>query len=173
MSLYKVVVTGPFNSGKTTLIKTISNINVVSTERRITTEDRGIKAETTVAMDYGRAKLGEHIIHLNGAPGQTRFRFMWDILALEMDAFIVLVDSTDPPSFPEAASIIDTFSNIKAVPYLVVGTKSDMPDAANMLAIRRGTQAPDFVTIMPCNATSKSSVKQVLNQVMELVDHHG
>lgn len=172
MSIYKVVVTGPFNSGKTTFINAISDIDVVSTERKITTEDRGIKSQTTVAMDYGRAKLGEHTVHLNGAPGQTRFRFMWEILAMEMDAFIVLVDSTDPPSFPEATGIIDTFSNIKAVPYLVVGTKSDQSGTASLMEIRRGTQAPDFVTIMPCNASSKSSIKQVLNQVIDLVEQY-
>jgi small GTP-binding protein len=172
MSLYKVVVTGPFNSGKSTFIKTISDVDVVSTERKITTEDRGIKRETTVAMDYGRIKFGSDVVHLNGTPGQSRFRFMWEILALEMDAFLVLVDSTDSPSFPEAAGIIETFSNIKAVPYLVVGTKADLSGSANSLQIRRGTRAPDFVTIMPCNATSKSSIKQVLNQVVALVDQY-
>lgn len=173
MSLYKVVITGPFNSGKTTFISTVSDVNVVSTERRITTEDRGIKSQTTVAMDYGRAKVDEHIVHLNGTPGQTRFRFMWEILASEMDAFLVLVDSTDPPSFPEAREIINTFSEIRAVPYLVVGTKSDQPGAANTIQIRKGTQAPDFVTVIPCNATQKSSVRQVLLQVIELVEQYG
>jgi small GTP-binding protein len=172
MPLYKVVITGPFNSGKTTLIQTISDIDIVSTERRITTEDRGIKQETTVAMDYGRIKLDDHILHLNGAPGQTRFHFMWDILAGEMDAFIVLVDSTDPASFPEAHDIINTFSEINPVPYLVVGTKSDQPGAANTTQIRKGTQAPDFVTVMPCNATQKSSVRQVLLQVVELIEQY-
>ena len=79
MSNYKIVVTGPFNSGKTEFIKTISDIEVVSTERKITTEDRGIKAETTVAMDYGRAKLDDDTLYLYGTPGQTRFNFMWEI----------------------------------------------------------------------------------------------
>ncbi|MCZ7545380.1 MAG: hypothetical protein M5R40_18500 [Anaerolineae bacterium] len=71
---YKIIVTGPFNSGKTQFIKTISDIDVVSTERRITTEDRGIKAETTVAMDYGRVKLGDKTIHMNGTPGAGALR---------------------------------------------------------------------------------------------------
>ena len=172
MPLYKVVITGPFNSGKTTFVKTISDIDIVSTERAITTEDRGIKQNTTVAMDYGRVKMDDNAIHLNGAPGQTRFRFMWEILAKEMDAFIVLVDSTDPPSFPEASEIINTFSEINPVPYLVVGTKSDQPGAANTTQIRKGTQAPDFVTVMPCNATSKSSIRQVLLQVIELIEQY-
>src|SRR4051812_24276477 len=91
---YKVLVTGPFNSGKTTFVQTVSDIDVVTTEKKITTEDRGIKNETTVAMDYGRVELEGRILHLSGTPGQTRFSFMWDILAREMNAFVVLVDTT-------------------------------------------------------------------------------
>ena len=71
-NLYKIIVTGPFNSGKTAFISTISDIAVVTTERKITTEDRGIKAETTVAMDYGRVELDGKVLHLNGTPGQAR-----------------------------------------------------------------------------------------------------
>jgi small GTP-binding protein len=172
-NVYKVVVTGPFNSGKTAFIGTISDIPVVSTERRITTEDRGIKAETTVAMDYGRVELNGRVLHLNGTPGQARFDFMWEILAREMNAFIVLVDSTDAPSFPEASELIELFSNIHAVPYLVVANKVDLPGAASINEVRRGTGVADFVTIMPCTSTSKSSVRQVLLQVIELIERYG
>ena len=169
MSNYKIVVTGPFNSGKTQFIKTISEIEVVSTERKITTEDRGIKAETTVAMDYGRVKLDEENLYLYGTPGQTRFDFMWDILANEMNGFIVLVDSTDAPSFPEAAELIEQFTGYVNVPYLVVANKTDLPNAANLTEVRRGTKADGNVTVMPCVATQKSSVRQVLLQMLQLI----
>src|SRR5260221_14330153 len=92
-NVYKIIVTRPFNSGKTTFVSTISDIAVVTTEKKITTEDRGIKNETTVAMDYGRVEIDGKVLHLSGTPGQTRFNFMWDILAREMNAFVVLVDS--------------------------------------------------------------------------------
>ena len=36
MQTVKMVVTGPLNAGKTQFIRTISEIDVVSTERRIT-----------------------------------------------------------------------------------------------------------------------------------------
>lgn len=169
MSVYKVVVTGPFNSGKTEFIKTISDIPVVSTEKRITTEDRGIKSETTVAMDFGRVNLNGETIHLFGTPGQTRFDFMWEILAGEMNGFIVLVDSTDRPSFPEAARLIEQFSSFVNVPYLVVSNKTDLSDSASLAEVRRGTQAGPNITVMPCVATQKSSVRQVLLQVLQLL----
>jgi len=169
VSVYKIVITGPFNSGKTEFIKTISDIPVVSTEKRITTEDRGIKAETTVAMDFGRVTLDGETLYLYGTPGQTRFDFMWEILSGEMNAFVVLVDSTDRPSFPEAAELIDLFSGFVRVPYLVVANKTDLDGAANLSEVRRGTKASGDVTVMPCVATHKSSVRQVLLQMIELL----
>lgn len=167
---YKIIVTGPFNSGKTQFIKTISDIEVITTERRITTEDRGIKAETTVAMDYGRVELDDKILHLHGTPGQVRFDFMWEILATEMNGFIVLADSTDPPSFPEVSNLIDLFSDFREAPYLVTANKTDLYGAASLAQVRRGTNASDKITVMPCVATQKSSVRQVLLQIVELID---
>lgn len=169
MSAYKIVVTGTFNSGKTQFIKTISDIDVVSTERKITTEDRGIKAETTVAMDYGRVRVEDDILMLHGTPGQTRFDFMREILSTEMDAFIVLVDSTDPLSFPEASALIDEFQRYYHVPCLIVANKTDLPGAVNLSEVRRGTRASGDVTVMPCVATQKTSVRQVLRQMVDLL----
>lgn len=169
MSSFKIVVTGPFNSGKTEFIKTISDIEVVSTEKHITTEDRGIKAETTVAMDYGRATIDGDLLMLYGTPGQARFEFMWEILATEMHGFLVLVDSTDPPSFPDAAEMIELFRNISDVPYMVVANKSDLPNAVRFTEVARGTKVSADVTVMPCDATQKSSVRQVLLQMVQLL----
>jgi hypothetical protein len=169
VSSFKIIVTGPFNSGKTQFIKTISDIPVISTEKKITTEDRGIKAETTVAMDYGRVALDGDTLYLYGTPGQTRFDFMWEILSGEMDAFIVLVDSTDIPSFPDAADLVESFSGFVNVPHLVVANKADLDGSAKLNDVRRGTKSGGNVTVMPCVATQKSSVRQVLLQVVELL----
>ena len=169
-NLYKIIVTGPFSSGKTTFVATISDIEVVSTERKITTEDRGVKAETTVAMDYGRATIDGRVIHLNGTPGQARFDFMWEILANEMNGFIVLVDSTDEASFPDAQDLIQLFSNFNKVPYLIVANKAGLPGAVSLGQVRREIGVADDVTIMPCDSTSKSRVRKVLLKIIELID---
>lgn len=169
MSSYKVVVTGTFNSGKTQFIKTISDIPVVATEKAVTTEDRTIKGETTVAMDYGRVSLDGDTLYLFGTPGQARFDFMRDILQKEMQAFIVLVDSADPPSFPEAAAIIEQFLAYSSVPFLVVANKSDLPNAAKLSDVQRGIRLGGAVTVMPCNALQKTSVRQVLLEVLSLL----
>jgi signal recognition particle receptor subunit beta len=143
---------------------------VVTTERKITTEDRGIKAETTVAMDYGRVKLDDRVLHLNGTPGQIRFDFMWEILATEMNGFIVLVDSADRPSFREVTGLVRIFQRFHSVPYLVAANKTDLPNAASLAEVRRGTGIGRDVTLMPCVALQKTSVRQVLLQTVELID---
>ena len=97
MQTVKMVITGPFNAGKTAFISSVSEIEVVSTEREITDETSQIKPKTTVAMDFGRITIDEDLIlYLFGTPGQKRFDFMWEILSEGMLGFVVLVDSIRP-----------------------------------------------------------------------------
>jgi GTPase SAR1 family protein len=82
MQTLKMVVTGPFNAGKTEFIQSVSEIDVVSTERKISSEIERIKETTTVAMDFGRITVdNEMVLYLFGTPGQKRFDFMWEILS--------------------------------------------------------------------------------------------
>lgn len=169
MAIYKIVVTGPFNSGKTEFVRTGSDGDAVVTEKRITTEDRGIKAETTVAMDFGRIAIGEDTVHLFGTPGQTRFSFMWEILAKEMNGFIVLVDSTDSPSFPEAADLIEIFSGYVDVPYIIVANKHDLDSASSDDEVRIGTRISDNIPVVRCIAVEKDSVRSVVQSMLDLL----
>ena len=95
MQTVKMVVTGPFSAGKTQFIQSVSEIDVVATERRISSdEERSVKSATTVAMDFGRITVDEDLVlYLFGTPGQKRFDFMWEILSEGMFGFIVMVDS--------------------------------------------------------------------------------
>lgn len=165
----KIIVGGPFSAGKTRFIKTISEIDVVTTERKITRREKGIKRETTVAMDFGRITLEEDVLHLYGTPGQVRFEFMWDILSREMAGFVMLVDSTDPDSFPHAVELINGFVTDKAVPYVVAANKHDLSNAIPLARLRRAMDLAPDVLVMPCVATRKTSVKQVLLQLAELI----
>jgi signal recognition particle receptor subunit beta len=168
VSSYKIVVTGPFNTGKTQFIKTISDIPVVSTEKRVTNEDQDIKSETTVAMDFGRVQIDDDILYLYGTPGQVRFEFMWEILAHEMDGYLVLVDSTTPETFDIGAQMLDLFSTYTDAPRLLVATKADLPGAARLDVVRQSIGSAD-VTVIPCNTTQKSSARQVLLQILPLL----
>ena len=107
MQTVKMVVTGPFNAGKTEFIQTVSEIDVVATERKISSEAEKVKDSTTVAMDFGRITVDDELVlFLFGTPGQKRFDFMWEILSEGMLGFIVMIDSTRPETFREARSIL-------------------------------------------------------------------
>jgi uncharacterized protein len=159
----KVVVTGPFAAGKTTLIRTISEITVLSTERGITDSTRKRKAETTVAMDFGRITIDRDLVlYLFGTPGQDRFDFMWEILGEGMIGYLLLVDADRPESVAEAAAILGSFRNMARVPYVVALNRATDTDNSLVDRVRTELEIPQDVAIMPCDATDKESVKNVL-----------
>jgi len=167
MQTVKIVVTGPFNAGKTAFIQTVSEIDVVATERKISSEAEKVKETTTVAMDFGRITVDEDLVlYLFGTPGQRRFDFMWEILSEGMLGFIVLVDSTRPETFREARSILETFRAYAPTPYVVAANKQDMEDAWELDDMRIALRLPSHVKLLPCVATDKESVKQVLLELL-------
>src|SRR5688500_5167177 len=133
MQTVKMVVTGPFSSGKTEFIKSISEIDVVSTEAGIqkNTAESLEKENTTVAMDFGRITVDDDLVlYLFGTPGQRRFDFMWEILAEGMLGFIVMVDSAKPETFREAKSILETFRAYAPTPFVVAANKQEIGTAS-------------------------------------------
>jgi uncharacterized protein len=159
----KIVVTGPFAAGKTTLIRTISEITVLSTERGITDSTRARKAETTVAMDFGRITIDRDLVlYLFGTPGQERFDFMWEILGEGMLGYVVLVDAEREDSIAEAAGILDSFRRMARVPYVVALNRSSGLAEADERRIRDTLGLAPEVALLPCDATDKESVKAVL-----------
>lgn len=167
MQTVKMVVTGPFNAGKTEFISSVSEIEVVSTERRITDETASVKLETTVAMDFGRITIDEDLVlYLFGTPGQKRFDFMWEILSEGMLGFIVLVDSVRPETFREARRILDIFRSYANTPYVVAANKQDMDDAWSPEDLRIALKVRPGIKLLPCIATDKESVKNVLLELL-------
>ncbi|RME07233.1 MAG: GTP-binding protein [Anaerolineae bacterium] len=167
MQTVKMVVTGPFNAGKTEFIQTVSEIDVVATERKITSEAERIKETTTVAMDFGRITVDDNLVlYLFGTPGQKRFDFMWEILSEGMLGFIVMVDSTRPETFREARSILETFRAYAPTPYVVAANKQDSPDAWAVDDMRIALRLDPSVKLLPCVALDKESVKNVLLELL-------
>src|SRR5690349_15514141 len=168
MQTVKMVVTGPFSAGKTEFIRSVSEIDVVSTERKISSDhERAVKQATTVAMDFGRITVDEDLVlYLFGTPGQKRFDFMWEILSEGMLGFIVMVDSTKPETFREAKSILETFRAYAPTPYVVAANKQDIPDAWPADDLRIALRIEENVKLLPCVAKEKESVKNVLLQLL-------
>jgi hypothetical protein len=170
MLTVKMVVTGPFNAGKTEFIQTVSEIDVVSTERKISSQQERVKETTTVAMDFGRITVDDSLVlYLFGTPGQKRFDFMWEILSEGMLGFIVMVDSTRPETFREARSILEAFRAFSPTPYVVAASKQDLPDAWELDDMRVALRLDDGIKLIPCVSTNKETVKNILIALLESI----
>ncbi len=168
MQTVKMVVTGPFNAGKTEFIRSVSEIDVVSTERKISSAaEKSVKEATTVAMDFGRITVDDDLVlYLFGTPGQKRFDFMWEILSEGMLGFIVIVDSTRPETYREARSILETFRAYAPTPYVVAANKQDLKDAWEIDDMRNALRLDPKVKFLPCVSTDRDSVKSVLLELL-------
>ncbi len=167
----KIVVAGPFAAGKTTMIRTISEITVLSTEREISDHTKKLKAETTVAMDFGRITVGGDLaLYLFGTPGQERFDFMWEILSEGMLGYVLIVDMDRDDSLEEAQRILGFFKNVADTPYVIAANKIDggvQDGLGDRLRERLGV--PDHIRVVPCDARNRESVKNVLLNLLLVV----
>lgn len=161
----KLVVTGPFDAGKTTLIGTITDSTVLSTERAVThAGDRGSE-RTTVAMDFGRLGVDPDMaLFLFGTPGQERFGFMWDILAEGMLGFVLVVDAARPDSIAEAGQLRRRFTESSPVPHVVAINKvGEDDDHAEVVArVRAELDVEPDVPVLVADARDREQVRQVL-----------
>lgn len=166
----KIVITGPFSAGKTTLIKTISEVAIVGTEREVSDDTRSIKSRTTVAMDFGRITFAQDLsLYLFGTPGQRRFEVMWEILSEGMIGFILLVHAADDRSVEEAYHILTTFREYADVPYVVGVTHIDEVEGGQeevLAAVRARLETPDDVSVIPCDPREREDVKALMLEIL-------
>jgi len=171
MQQLKIVITGSFAAGKTQFINSISDIETVNTDFSTTIdEEKEMKSHTTVALDFGTIAINDELIlYLFGTPGQERFDYMWEHLAMGCLGYIVMVDSCRPAKFAETINLMERFSRITDSPFVVAANKQDDPAALPPAYVRRRLNLPHSVRVIPCVATSRDSVKNVLLTLLEII----
>lgn len=170
---YKIVFAGPVGAGKTRAIRSLSDIDVVSTEAEASDEVRKIKRTTTVAMDYGVMRLGNgDQVRLYGAPGQKRFDFMWDILTENALGLVLLINETAADPVAELREYLEAFRPLIERTAVVVGvTHTDQGHAAvRYLLIEEMQRQGIPACVMDADARNRPDVAMLVKALLFSID---
>ena len=171
--VFKLLVTGPFAAGKTTLIQAISHTPVVATDVSTTGDESAVKSRTTVAMDFGTYALSgdrddrhaEDIrLLMFGTPGQRRFWFMTDVLKGDVDAVVYVVDAEAEQTHAEAGAAMRALLTDLRVPLVVAVNRCDDPERADVVARSLGTLVHE--SVVPCQLIHAESARAVVIEAL-------
>ena len=137
----KIVVLGPFNSGKSSFIRKVCRGSSISLD----------KSGTTVSLDHGTVGVYGINVHLFGTPGLQRFEVIRKILERGADGVLFIVDSLNPASLDEGRDLWKGFrENLpKDIPIVVLANKQDDPDAISPQKVLEGLGIEEDVSTIP------------------------
>jgi hypothetical protein len=165
MERLKLVVSGRVGAGKTTFIRSLSEVPVVDTDE-FSSEEIG-KEKTTVAMDFGMLRVAGAGILIFGTPGQERFSFAWDILMEGAFGLVFLVRGDAPQEFAPGRRMLDYLTSNFPVPFVLGVTRQDLPQVWSPDEVAALFRVPP-TQVLGLNATSREDSRKVLRKILEL-----
>ncbi len=124
------------------------------------------RATTTVAMDFGRISFqSQLVLYLFGTPGQERFWFMWDDLAVGAIGAVIMADTR---RIADCFASVDYFER-NGTPFIVAVNCFDGAPRFEPEDIRIALTLNPEVPIVMCDARNRDSVKKVLVSLVRYV----
>jgi uncharacterized protein len=158
----KILVTGPYNAGKSSFVRSISKKSV--SVDRMALE----KFPTTIAMDIGHIDHNGFVADIFGTPGQERFDLMLDVLAKEAVGAFIMVDSSSPQTFGRAKEMINK-TQAEAIPKVIIANKQDLPGALSPEEIREAMKLDKNIPIIPSIVTENNGVELALDALLKIL----
>jgi signal recognition particle receptor subunit beta len=168
----KIVIGGGFGAGKTTFVSAISETMPLLTEEYLTDRSVGVddiaevehKGTTTIVMDFGRITINHNLVlYLFGTPGQDRFLFLWDELAIGAVGAVVVADTRRlGDCFPS----VDYFER-RGTPFVIAVNCFDGATRYTATEVKTALNLDPDVPVLLCDARERDSAKEVLIAVVE------
>lgn len=156
MYVPKILVTGPYDSGKSTTVQTMSE-DAVSVDR----------LGTTVALDHGQVERKGVKAELFGTPGQKRFDWALDFLGRSIFGCFIVVDSRDP-NFERVKQMKEDLTE-EELPYLILANFQNKDDAMSPEEIQDETG----METVGIDAKHGDNLDEALERLMEkILDTH-
>jgi small GTP-binding protein len=153
----KILVTGPYHSGKSSIVQAISTSSV-SVDRM----------GTTIAMDHGYLDYKGFAADVFGTPGQEKFDPILEFLAEEAVGVILVVDATKPETFDRAKTMLQLTMGY-ALPLVVAANFSDLEESLTPDQVRNRLGLQIEVPVIPTVAVRGSGSEELLETIFELL----
>ena len=159
------------------MVGSVSEIRPLRTEERLSENSLPLdstagvegKTTTTVAMDFGRIDIRSGLaVYLFGTPGQDRFWFLWDELAVGALGAVVLAD---PRRLEDCFPSVDYFER-RGIPFVVAANCFEGAQRYPADQIRSALDLDHGIPLVLCDARQRDSAKTVLISVVQLAMQH-
>ena len=144
----KILVTGPYNAGKSSYIYTAS--------RRSVSVDR---SGSTIALDYGQVELDDMEVDIFGTPGQERFDPILEQLGGSALGVVLILDSTDPDTFERAKEMLKKTRTYN-LPCVIVANKQNLKGALTADEVNGKLNLEREVPIIPVSIAEGETPKK-------------
>ena len=146
----KIVLLGPYNSGKSTTVQKICDETAISIDY----------GGTTVALDHCKTQIYGVEVFLFGTPGLKRFEVIRKILSKGADGILFIVDSVNIASFEEAVKLLrEVFKILPGVPIVLCANKQDIIGAKTPQEVAEAVLGKDQETISVIGTSAKTGEK--------------